>query len=310
MALAIGIITVRDDAYHPNRRLLEAARRAGHGASLIHPYRVWPVSADGRLGVIGELGQSSYDVVLPRQGAQISDTCLALVGQFAQMGVPLVNDAAAVAIARNKFLTLQVLTAAGLPCPDTVFVNDAAGFFHAVVQLGGYPVVVKATSERQGAGVMRIVDSDDARRRVLPILDRRRGLVVQRYLPPDGRRDIRALIVGGEAVCAARLKPPVDDFRANFHLGSDIRAVDLPPEIEQVALAAAAAVGCHVAGVDLMIDRSGRPVIVEVNYSPGFKGLEAATGLDIADRIVRFAVTLAHGRRHSGSGESEPQEPS
>jgi len=310
MALTIGIITVRDDAYHPNRRLLESARRGGHGASLIHPYRVWPVTADGRLGVIGELEPPSFDVVLPRQGAQISDTCLALVRQFARMGVPLVNDAAAVAAARNKFLPLQVLTTAGLPCPDTVFVNDAAGIFQAVDQLGGYPVVVKATSERQGTGVLRIADADDARRRVLTVLDRRQGLIVQRYLPPDGRRDIRALIIGGEVVCAARLKPPVNDFRANFHLGRDIRAVDLSPEIGQIALAAAAAVGCRVAGVDLMIDGGGRPVIVEVNYAPGFKGLEAATGLDIADRIIRFAVSLTHDHRHAGSGESEPREPS
>jgi ribosomal protein S6--L-glutamate ligase len=166
-------------------------------------------------------------VVLPRQGAQIGDACLALIHQFQLMGVPLVNDLQAVSIARNKFLTQQVLTAAGLPCPDTVFVNDESGFYHGVDQLGGYPVVAKQVSGRQGDGVLRIMDANDARQRALPALDRRRGLMVQRYLPPENRRDIRALVIDGEVVCAASLVPPKGEFRANFHLGGDIKATAL-----------------------------------------------------------------------------------
>ena len=56
---------------------------------------------------------------------------LALIRQFELMGVPMVNPMSAVAITRNKFLTQQTLTAAGLPCPDTLFVNEAPGVFHA-----------------------------------------------------------------------------------------------------------------------------------------------------------------------------------
>jgi ribosomal protein S6--L-glutamate ligase len=290
MALRIGIITVREPGYHPNRRLLQAARMAGHEGVLIHPYRLWPQTVAGQLGVTGEPGAGLPHVVLPRQGAQIGDACLALIGQFQLMGVPLVNDLGAITIARNKYLTQQVLTAAGLPCPDTVFINDPAGFFHAVDQLGGYPVVAKQVSGRQGDGVWRIMDADDARGRALPALNPQRGMIVQRYIPPGRRRDIRALIIGGELICAASLVPARGDFRANFHLGGDIRATDLASDLEPIAVSAATIVGCDVAGVDMMVDARHRPLIVEVNYSPGFKGLEAATGLDIAGRIIRFAA--------------------
>ena len=299
MAIRIGIITVQEPAYHPNQRLLEAARQAGHEGILIHPYHLWPTTAAGHLEVTGEHSARLPHVVLPRQGAQIGDACLALIRQFQLMGVSLVNDHDAVAIARNKFLTQQVLTAAGLPCPDTIFVNDPSGFFHAVDQLGGYPVVAKQVSERQGDGVLRIMNVNDARQRALPALDRRRGLIVQRYLPPEKRRDLRALVIGGGVVCAASLIPAQGDFRANFHRGSDIKAAALPQELEQTAVTAAAAVGCDVAGVDMMVDNDDRPFIVEVNYSPGFKGLEAATGLDIAGRIVHFAMDRYREKRES-----------
>ncbi len=286
----IGIITVQDPGYHPNRRLLEAVRHAGHQGTLIHPYRLWPKTAAGQLETTGTLLAPLPHVVLPRQGAQIGEACLALIGQFQLMGVTLINDMQAVSIARNKFLTQQMLTAAGLPCPDTVFINDASGFYHAVDQLGGYPVVVKQVSERQGDGVLRILDANDAHQRALPALDRRRGMMVQRYLPPEKRRDIRALVIDGEVVCAVSLIPSTGDFRANFHLGANIQATAIAAELESIAAGAATVVGCEVAGVDMIVDQDGRPFVVEVNYSPGFKGLEAATGLDIAGRIVKFAV--------------------
>jgi ribosomal protein S6--L-glutamate ligase len=290
MPVRIGIITIRGASYHPNCRLLQAARAAGHQGMLIHPYRLWPGMAKGQLGLTSEHASPLPHIVLPRQGAQIGDACLALIHHFQLMGIPLINDLNAVFIARNKFLTQQVLAAAGLPCPDTVFVNDKSGFDHAVDRLGGYPVVVKPVSERQGEGVLRVTDQTDARQRALPALDRHRGLMVQRYLPPENRRDIRALIIGGECSCAATLFPPEGDFRANFHLGSDIRPATLSDELEQTAVAAAKAVGCDVAGVDMMVNAENRPFIVEVNYSPGFKGMESANGMDIAGRIIQLAA--------------------
>lgn len=290
MTLRMGIITVRDSDYHPNRRLLEAARQAGHQGMLIHPYRLWPTTVKSKLGLNGENDDPLPQVVIPRQGAQIGDACLALIRQFQLMGITLVNDADAVTIARNKFLTQQVLTAGGLPCPDTFFVNETPGFFHAVERLGSYPVVAKQVSQRQGEGVMRLINEDDARQRALPVMDRRWGLMVQRYLPPEKRWDLRALVIDGELVGAAALVPARGDFRANFHLGSDIQPATLSAELEQIAVGAAVAVGCDVAGVDIMVDVDNRPYIVEVNYSPGFRGMEAATGLDIAGRIVRLAV--------------------
>ena len=299
MNMRIGIITIQEPGYHPNRRLLEAARKAGHQGILIHPYHLWPISAAGRLEVTSAHSAPIPHVVLPRQGAQIGDACLALIHQFQLMGVPLVNNHEAVSIARNKFLTQQVLTAAGLPCPDTVFVNDEAGFFLAVDQLGGYPVVAKQVSGRQGDGVLRIMNAGDARQRALPALDRRRGLMVQRYLPVEKRRDLRALVIDGKVVCAVALIPPTGEFRANFHLGSNIKATVLTRELERIFVGAATAVGCDVAGVDMIVDKNDRPFIVEVNYAPGFKGLEAATGLDIAGRMIQFAADRYWPKRES-----------
>ena len=298
MSIRMGIITVRDSYYHPNQRLLEAIHSAGHEGILVHPYRLWPEMTAGRLSVTARESLHLPDVVLPRQGAQVGETSLALIRQFQMMGLLLVNDVQAITIASNKFLTQQALTAAGLPSPETVFVNDAQGIFHAVDRLGGYPVVAKSVSGRQGKGVLRIMDSDEVNRQILPLFEPREGVMIQKYLPPGKRRDIRVVVVDDRCIAAVTLTPTKGEFRANFHLGADIRPFDLSTELQQIAIKATKAVGCDVAGIDMMIDVKNRPVIVEVNYSPGFKGLEAATGFDIAGRIIDLAGNRYYESKH------------
>jgi ribosomal protein S6--L-glutamate ligase len=282
----IGIITVNDASYHPNARLTAAARARGHRCSLIDPYGVWPAVYGGRLLLAGPAGIDDVSVVLPRQGAEIGDSSLALLTHWDRSGTPVINRPGAIRLARNQFLTLQRLAASAMTVPDTVLVNSQDGFTAAVDRLGGYPVVVKPVSGRQGAGKRLAATASEGRRYLHERLDRTRGLIVQRFVPPHRRRDIRVFVIGGAVAGAMELRPRPGDFRANFHLTGAAASVELPPVIGAIAVQAAAVLRLDIAGVDILIDALGQPWIIEINYAPGFRGLEMATGTDIADRII------------------------
>jgi len=290
----IGIITVRDSDYHPNRRLDEAAAQHGHKTILVHPYRLWPSLVENKPGVAGQPDIQTLDVVLPRQGATIGDSCLALIRHMSLMRIPVVNDLDSILLAKNQFHTLQVLAASRILVPDTFFVNSPEGFQQAITRLKGYPVVFKQASGRQGKGVLLVKTEQDLDSAIHEHLDKRKGLLVQRFIPPVGRQDIRALVVGGKVAGAVELKPKKGDFRANYHLNEESRSKVLSAELEKVALKTAYTVGLEIAGIDLMVDQDGRAMVIEANYSPGFKGMEAATGLDIAAKIVEYVVTTYH----------------
>lgn len=284
----IGIITVRDHDYHPNRRLIEAATGKGHRVYLIHPYRVWPCLEGGNPYLAGLPDMQPVDVVLPRQGATIGESCLALIQHFSLMRIPVVNNLNAISLSKNQFFTLMALAAADINVPDTVFVNSAEGFHNALVRLGSLPVVAKQVSNRQGEGVLLVETEQQASRVIHDHLNERNGMLLQRFIDPKGRQDIRILVVGGKTAGAIELWPREGDFRANVHLGGKNRPIDLSPELENIALKATEAVGLEIGGVDLILDQNGRINVIEVNYSPGFRGMEAATGLDIAGRIVNY----------------------
>jgi len=285
----IGILSVRDERYPPNRRLMEAASRSGHQASLIHTRDCLSEIAGGRLGLKIRGGERP-DVLLPRIGATINEYALGVVRHFELCGIPVVNRSTAIFLARHKFLTLQTLEAAGLPVPDTRLVVNWNGFNDAVDGLGGCPVVAKMPSSRQGSGVVRVDSILFSEFLMENLQDDSRGVLVQEYMPPEGRRDIRAFVVDGEVVGAMELRPNAGDFRSNIHLTGVGKGTTLDRELSELAVRSAQALGLEIAGTDMVVDRNGAPTIIEVNYSPGFRGLEAATGLDIASRIIGYAA--------------------
>ncbi len=121
-------------------------------------------------------------------------------------------------------------------------------------------------------------------------------ILIQKFVAESRGKDIRALVVGGKVLAAMRRVGREGEFRSNIHHGGVGEAVDLPAAYERAATRAARAVGLGLAGVD-MLESAGGPMVIEVNASPGFEGLEKATGSNVAGMIIEAAVRAASGRR-------------
>src|SRR4029078_3782668 len=95
---------------------------------------------------------------------------------------------------------------------------------------------------------------------------------------------------GGKVVAAMRRVHPTN-WRTNLARGAFAEPVSLTSEEESLSLQAAAALGAEVAGVDLLPGKDGRLFVIEVNGVPGWKGLSAATEIDIAALILNYVTT-------------------
>jgi len=290
----LGVISVRGPDFHPNRRLAQAAAARGHELVLLHPFRAWPALGGPGPELLSQPAAAGLAAVLPRLGATVSDYSLALISHLELMGLTVINRAAAIRLASHKYLTLQTLAAAGLPVPETMLVNRPSGWGPALERLGGYPVVLKLARGRQGQGVCLLKGAGQAQWAQELLLRQRQGLLLQRFHPPSGRRDLRVLVVGGRAAAAVSLTPAPGEFRSNVHLGGAARALEPTGEPARLALAACQALGLEIAGLDLMDTPAGL-LLLEANYSPGFQGLEQATGLDVAGLLLDHAAARARG---------------
>lgn len=301
----IGILSFRNNKYHPNRRLLEAGKELGHEIALIHPEQGLSLIDRGNLGIETRINKNEQGAILPRIGATISDYALTMVRHFELAGFRVINSFHSILLARNKFLSLQSLAHQGITVPDSYIVSNFKSFERAVVKLGGYPVVVKTLNSRQGKGVILAESSSTSEFIVDNVLNRRQGLMVQEFISPRARRDIRAFVLGSHVVASIELRPKNGDFRSNIHLKGEASPVTLSKELEALAIRSTKALGLEISGTDIIVDRQGRPRVIEVNYSPGFRGLEGSTGLDIAAQIICYvaqncggdhAHSLSHGQ--------------
>ena len=288
----IGILSARSPRYHPNRRLIEAGSRLGHKVSLLHPKNCLSEVALGKVDLHLPTNFANLEVLLPRIGATINEYALALVRHFELRGVPVINGFHPILLARNKFLTLQSLADNGIRVPDSNYVSNFKSLEKAITRLGGYPVVVKMLKGRQGKGVILVESSRTSEFIMDNLLSKGEGLLVQEFISPCARRDIRAFVLGTQVIAAMELSPKEGDFRANIHLKGKARPVRLDKELATLAVKSTKVLGLEISGTDIIVEAHGEAKVIEVNYSPGFRGLEASTGLDIASQIIQYVTRI------------------
>lgn len=293
--MRLAILSRRATLYS-TRRFVEAAAQLGHKTMVLDPLQCMPLlDARGPAVYHHRKRLAEIDVVLPRIGSSITDHGLAVVRQFELAGVYCANGAAAIQAGRDKWRTLQLLVEHGLAVPPTVIVRNLTDLPQALELVGGLPAVVKKTQGAQGVGVL-LADSPTALESILQTLwTLNQNVLLQGYVAESAGRDVRAIVVGGEVAGAMRRTARAGEFRANVHRGGECEAVELAPAYRDAALRAAAATGLEVAGVD-MLETAAGPLILEVNSSPGFEGLEGACGLDIATRILEHVFSSAARR--------------
>ena len=226
-----------------------------------------------------------YDAVIPRIGTSITFFGAAVLRQFEQMGVFAVNPSHGVTVSRDKLRAVQILSRRDIGIPATAFVWKKADVMPAIERVGGAPVIIKLIEGTQGIGVILAESADVAVTIVETLQSANQNVLIQKFVAESRGRDLRALVVGGSVVAAIRRTAKGQEFRSNLHRGGKAVRVELDPEYARAAVHAAQILGLRVAGVDILEGRDG-PQVLEVNSSPGLKGIETATGVDIAAAII------------------------
>ena len=196
-------------------------------------------------------------------------------------GTRVVNSPRAIERTVDKFWTSTLLEQCGIPTPETVVCDDPEEAVAAYRTLGD--VIVKPLFGSMGLGMVRVSDEEMAFR-VFRTIEQIRGVYyIQRTVDHDGT-DMRAFVLGGRVIAAIERRAA--GWRTNLARGGAARTLSLSEQLSALAVRAAAAVGADYAGVDLVTGRDGTTYVLEVNGIPGWRGLQEATGLDIAGRLV------------------------
>jgi ribosomal protein S6--L-glutamate ligase len=294
----------RNPNLYSHQRLIEAAQERGHEIDVIDTLRVYINVASHRpdMRYRGEKIQG-YDAVIPRIGASVTFFGTAVLRQFEVMGVYPLNESVAIGRSRDKLRSLQLLARRGIGLPVTVFAHSTSQADDILEILGGAPVVIKLLEGTQGIGVVLGETPGAAKSMIQAFGGLKAHILVQEFIKEAGNQDIRCLVVGDKVVAAMMRQGAEGDFRSNLHRGGHAKGIRITPEERSTAVRAAKIMGLNVCGVDLLRSNHG-PVVMEVNSTPGLEGVEKATGVDVAGKIIMFLEKNArpHHTRTRGRG--------
>ena len=203
-------------------------------------------------------------------------------------GVKVVNPPRALETCVDKYLTNVRLAKAGLLTPPTHVAQRADDAIEAFERLGR-DIVLKPIFGSEGRGMVRLTDAETAWR-TFHVLERTGQVIYQQQFVRHPGWDLRAFAIDGRVVAAMK-RSSRGDWRTNVAQGGLAERVTLSREQEALALKAAEAVGCPVAGVDLLPGPGGELYVIEVNAVPGWRALAAASGVDVAREVVRYLTS-------------------
>jgi len=238
-------------------------------------------------------GWNKYDVVVER--CINHSRALYALRILNDWGIPTVNTYDVALICGNKLETSSALVRDKIPTPNCKIAFTPESALRAIEEIG-YPVVLKPAIASWGRLISKVNDREAAE----TILEHKQILgtynhsifYIQEYIDkPD--RDIRSFVVGNETVGA--IYRTSDHWITNTARGGRATNCPVTPEINQLSLAAANAVGGGVVAVDLLETKDGKMLVNEVNYTMEFRNSIDTTGVNIPDVVVDYIVKVGRG---------------
>ncbi len=222
-----------------------------------------------------DLMKIEADIYLLKSHTELS---LALAGILFTQGANILNPYISCSLIQSKIITSKLLGKAGIPAPDSWVTGDLS---LAKSLLERHPLIIKPHMGHRGAGVHLCRTSEDIDKIPAPVTP----MIIQEAIPGPGE-DLKIYCVGGQVYGVKKQFSEQSFTVAGRH-------VEITEEVRRISQKVGEVCGLGLYGLDIIESDRG-PVVVDVNYFPGYKGVPNAAGM-IADYIDDYAkgkVTL------------------
>jgi len=208
---------------------------------------------------------------------------------FEAHGIPVVNSSLVAERCGDKYVTSQILAQNGIPTPRVYMAFDEDSALKAIEAMG-YPCVLKPVVGSWG----RLLAKVENREMAEALIEHKAMMgvnhqvfYIQEYIDKPGR-DIRAFVVGDEAICA--IYRSSENWITNTARGGVATNCPLTDEIAELCQRAARAVGGGLLALDLFETENGL-TINEINHTMEFRNSITTTGVNIPQKMVEYVVS-------------------
>lgn len=289
--LKIGIVASDQAEWHVERLFSELKKRSVESYLLpVTKFRS-RIDSDPKISVNG-YGIDDYDAVVVRRvpGGSVEQVIYRMDALFRleELGVRVINSAKSIEKTVDKFMTSAILEDAGIRTPKTIVTENFSEAMKAYDELGG-DVVVKPLFGSLGLGMTR-VDNREIAYRVFRALEMTNSVYyLQEFIRHPGE-DLRIFVLGNSVI--ASMRRVAKGWKTNISGGGKAEPYTPSSEIIETSIKATSLLGLTYTGVDIIVSEAGEPYVIELNSTPGWKGLQTVNRVNIAGTLVDHILEM------------------
>lgn len=230
------------------------------------------------------------DFVIARRGANTCPSCYLLLHALRAQGAILINSPESIALAQDKILSGIYLAKNNISIPNTQLINNHESIQYSKAQ-ASFPLIVKKLMGKRGTSVIKCASAENFEDTCSIIGLNNGALLAQEFVSSSYGKDLRVFVINNKAIACMQRMGKNGSYKSNFSLGGSVCAFEITDHIADISIKASSALQLDIAGVDLLFsEKEGKFTVCEVNSSPGFKGLEIATNMNIAKNIIDYII--------------------
>ena len=246
-------------------------------------------------GTLAEIKDGNIKINLPKADFVLyMDKDIYLARMLEKEGYRLFNNADFIKLCDDKVLAYIRCTNEGIRMIDTiagplVYVDELKeehyNFLDKVVDTLGLPLIVKKVYGSLGEGVYIAKNKENLKE--IYKNNYRNPLLFQKYINTSNGRSVRVLVIDHKIVGAFERYNP-NDFRSNFGDNAASKKLEIDEKIMNFAANIIQKLDILYAGIDLLYDENGDPILCEINSNAFFEEFEKITGVDVAKLYVEM----------------------
>lgn len=204
-----------------------------------------------------------------------------------KLNIKIFNNVKAIEICDDKLLTHIALAQSDIPMPKTIggvlCYYPQAKVQENILQIAenelGYPMIIKECYGSLGKGIYLINNKDELNEIAEKV--KLKPHLFQQFIKESSGKDIRVIVIGGKCV-GGMLRQNSADFRSNIEVGGKGYPTTLTQEQIDLCERVSKILNLDYCGIDLLIDKHGKPLVCEVNSNAFFRTFEQITNINVA----------------------------
>lgn len=204
-----------------------------------------------------------------------------------KLNIKIFNNSTAIEICDDKLLTHIALAQNNIPMPKTIggvlCYYPQAKVKENILQLAdkelGYPMIIKECYGSLGKGIYLVNNKQELYEIAEKV--KLKPHLYQQFIKESSGKDIRVIVIGGKCV-GGMLRQNSTDFRSNIEVGGKGYPTTLTQEQIDLCEIVSKILNLDYCGIDLLIDKDGKPLVCEVNSNAFFRTFEQITNINVA----------------------------